>query len=79
MDATVAEDLRDHVCLYGFDEETDVEEKLQFFPHGHIEAKSKKVQQIHAKMGISLSAALSLCEVTPAEWGLMQVFFRTNQ
>lgn len=78
IDETLIEDLRTHICLYGFDEETDIETTEVIFPHGHIELKAKKVQHIQSMLGLSLSGALSLCEVTPAEWGLMQGVFNKN-
>ncbi|MES2630196.1 MAG: hypothetical protein V4616_14630 [Bacteroidota bacterium] len=66
------------ICLYGFDEEQETGEGLVFFPQGHIEGKCKKVDHLQRSLGLSLSGALSLMEVTPAEWGLMSGYFKSG-
>ncbi len=79
IDQLTALDISGHVCLYGFDEESDDETETLFFPHGYIEKKSNKVRFVIDKTGVSLTTALSLCEVTPAEWELMKQNFISSQ
>lgn len=78
INEAVLEDLSSHICLYGFDEESDVSQEIGLYPQGHIDALCKKVEMMQRVFGLSLSGALSLCEVTPAEWGLMKVFFTNH-
>lgn len=75
INEAVLEDVNTHICLYGFNEETEVSEEIVLYPQGHIESRCKKVEAMQRTYGLSLSGALSLNEITPAEWGLMQMYF----
>lgn len=75
LDELVLNDVRNHVCLYGFDEDQDDETNSVTFPVGHLEKRYRQVLRLQSVANISLSGALSLCEVTPAEWGMMQTLF----
>lgn len=75
IEHAVVEDLKGQICLYGFDEEAEVANETVFFPKGYLESKARRVHELQDTLGLSLSGSLSLCEVTPAEWGLMKAFF----